>query len=310
MKNALQDQRPAPLLPDAGDVVPVDVVAAGRVADRGAGEKRRAARGERVLEMRHALRHEGPCERAEQPARPHEAVPRQPQAGPQRRREAGAHVVFAVRPDGNVDRDDQVAKARAGDARHQAVDARRIARQVGLEPRIGRGVGHFFHRNERGAAHDCGNARRLRRLREHEVAAVGRQRADADRRDPEGRRVALAEQRDLLRAPGDIDQHPGQEVVRVERGAVGVQRAVVLRRAGDVAEQRARQPAPGRVLEVLQRQDAGQAPWCRGSSRGLRRRGARGIEGTRENSHVRHPVSRSVRADCRGTEGFKKANLW
>ena len=75
MDDALEDQPCRPAFAHDIEVVPVEVIAAAQVALHVARQDRRATLGEIVLEVRHAMARDGREERAEGPARPHEAIP-------------------------------------------------------------------------------------------------------------------------------------------------------------------------------------------------------------------------------------------
>ena len=66
---ALDHESPLPALAYQLDVLPVQLVAQRRCRASGFSRARRAARGVRVLEMRHAVLEHGARRRAEQPAR-------------------------------------------------------------------------------------------------------------------------------------------------------------------------------------------------------------------------------------------------
>ena len=167
-------------------------------------------------------------ERAEQPPRPRDAVPREAQARLQRAREAGAQVVLAIRRGRRVDREHQRAVSRLRDAVDQRVDARRVARQVRLEPGV-RILGHdLLEPDQRRSRDDHRDVRLPRAAREHEIAAVRRHRADAHRPDAEGMRVGLAQQLDRLRAIADADEHARDEapLARMPRGCRAASRSL------------------------------------------------------------------------------------
>ena len=105
--------------------------------------------------------------------------------GLQRAREARAKVVLALGVGGRVDREHQRPVAGVRDAVDQRVDARELAGQVRLEPRIGLLRDDLLEADQRRSRHDHRDVRRLGASREHEVAAVRGHRADAHRADAE-----------------------------------------------------------------------------------------------------------------------------
>ena len=80
-------------------------------------------------------RHQRAQEHAEQPARADDAVPGEPQRGPQRRAVAVAHVVLAVGRHLHVHGQHQRVEAGARGALDEPRDGPGVARQIGLEPR-------------------------------------------------------------------------------------------------------------------------------------------------------------------------------
>ncbi|CFM97203.1 Uncharacterised protein [Bordetella pertussis] len=255
MHDALDDQLAAPGPADALHMAPVQVVARREIAQHVGRQDGRAARGERVLEMRHPVRQQGAQEGAGQPARAAQAVPSQPQARLERGGEARAHIVLAVGRDWNVHGQHQRPVAGARHALDQRVDAPGVAGQVGLEPGARRLARHFLERDERRSAHDGGDARRARRAGQHDVAAVGRQGADAHGGDAKGRGPFLAEELGARMTRRDVHQHARQESVFGEGAPVVVVCLVILGRARHVAENRPRQAA-ARAAEAADRGSA------------------------------------------------------
>ncbi len=227
-----------------------------------------------VLEMRHAVPPQGLEKAAEQPARVADALPGQAWPGPQRRGKAGAHIVLAVGGHGRVHRDHQGLHAGGGHAVQQRIDLALVARQVGLEPCMGRGRHHLLQPDQRGAAHDGRHARLLCGLGQHQIASVGRQRGNAHGRHAEGRAVAAPEQLEGGVALCHAHQRARHEGQLGKGAAVVRQRGVVLHRAADVGMDGARQMAPRQPLEIIERQHLAQAArrpgrgWCSGCGSG------------------------------------------
>lgn len=239
-EDALDDQIAFPLRTNLREMRPVEVIARGEVAQHMRGQDRRAARRERIFEVRHPVPEQCPGKRADQPARPRQSVPRETHARTQRRGEAGTDVVLAIRRNGNVDGHDERPVSRTRDALEQRGDAFGIARKISLKPGGRRCRRDRFERDQRRAAHDRCDACRLRGAGEHDVAAIGRQRVDAHRRDTERRGEPLPEQVDRLRAGRHVAQHARREAEFVEHAAVVVARAIVFGGAAHVAEDRTR----------------------------------------------------------------------
>ena len=256
VEDALDDEVATPALANALDMLPVQVVAARGVADGGVGQQGCAACGKRVLEVRHAVVDQRAQHGAHHPAWTDDAVVGQTQRGAQRHGEAGAHIVFAVGPDGNVHGDDQRAKASGCDAVDQSVDARGVAGQVGLEPGGRRGLGYVFHGNQGGAAHDGGNAVGGSGLRQHQIATVGIDGADAHGGHAKRRVPGLPEQLDLLVALGHVHHDLGAEAVLLKAVTVGMQGHAIFGGARDIAKQGAGQVFACCVFKVVQRQNA------------------------------------------------------
>ena len=213
--------------------------------------------------MRHSMPQQGAQEGTEQPARMRNAIPCQPQARAQRRREAGAYIVFAIGGDRNIHRHDQCLKSRPRHAAHQRLNARDVAGHICLEPGSGRLLRHFFQRYQGRTAHDARNVLVQRRPRQHGVAAIRRQCCDPHRGNPERRGILVPEQIDSLIASRHIDQHPGGETVIVERLPVVFKRAIVFGGPRHVTEDRPRQQALRPHLEIGQGQHAAQGAWQR-----------------------------------------------
>ena len=257
VQQALQYQVAFPEASDALEVGPGEVAAVRVVAQHVAREDGRAARRVVVLEVRHAVAEQRLQEGAEQPARVRQALPGQRQVRPKGRVEAGPHVVLAVRGHRRVGGDHQRPETGPGDALDEGIDLCLIAGQVGLKPGAGMGLGDRLERDERRAADDHRYVGCRRSACHDDVAAIGRQGAQADGRDAERRGVGAAEERARLRAVRDIDQHPRQETEVVERGPVAPQRRLALRAADDVAEDRLGQMPSCRAFEVVEAEDVG-----------------------------------------------------
>jgi len=160
-----------------------------------------------------------------------------------------------------IDRDHEGLEARLRDALDQRRDVRDVSRKVGLKPRRRALLRDFFQPDQRRSAHDHRDICLRCRIRHDQVAAVGVQRADADRRDAERRRVGATEKRCLLRALRHVDEHARQEAELREGGAIVVQRPVRLDGAGHVAEDGSRQIAARGGLEVVEAKHATQSRW-------------------------------------------------
>ena len=248
-----------PALADGGQMRPGQVGAVREIAHHAGRQDGRAPVRIVVLEMRHAVAPQGLEKAAEQPARVADALPGQARPGPQRRGKAGAHIVLAVGGHGRVHGDHQGLHAGGGHAVQQRIDLALVARQVGLEPGVGRGRHHLLQPDQRGAAHDGRHARLLCGLGQHQIAPVGRQRGNAHGRHAEGRAVAAPEQLEGGVALCHAHQRARHEGQLGKGAAVVRQRGVVLHRAADVGMDGARQMAPRQPLEIIERQHLAQA---------------------------------------------------
>ena len=212
-QNALDHERPLPAPADQLDVLPRQLIA---VADRAlevARDHRRAAGRIQVLEMRHAVLHDGARKRADRPARMGHHVPDELGARLDRNAEAGSHVVLAVGRDRYVHGQHEHLVARGGDAIDQRFDARGIARQIGLVPGGGARGANLLEPDQRSPAQDHRNVCVGGGLCEGEIAAVGADRGGAHRGDAERRGVGAAEQHLGVAPPRDVDEVPRDERV-------------------------------------------------------------------------------------------------
>jgi hypothetical protein len=286
MHDPFDHESAGPSLADVLDVAPHEASAIREVARHVTGEDGHASRGVGILEVRHAMLGQRAQERAEEPARTHQAIPGKPRPGSQRAREARAQVVLLVRVRGCVDGEHKRLVAGARRAIDERVDLRKLTRQVGLEPGVLR-LGHYlFQTDQRRSREHHGNVGGMRAASEHQVAAIRGHCADAHRPDAEGMRVGPAQQLDRLRAVGHAYQHARQETPLEERRAVVAARDVVLDAARYVAEERARKVAPCGRLEVVEPEDVTQA--ARAAPRRCRKL-------RRADTGVRHRLARGHR---------------
>ena len=267
MQHALDQQLAREAAADEFQVRPGQPVPRAEGAFQVAREDRRAAPRIHVLEMRHAVVLQRLEPGAEGPGGMRRPLPEQPEGRLQRDGVAVAYVVLAVGGNLDVHREDEGLEPRRNHAVDQRFDARGLARQVGLVPGVGVGLGHVLHPDQRRRRQDVGNVLRARRLRQRDVAAIGQQRGRSHRRDAEGRVVVAPEQRRLGVPCPRIGQHTRHEAPFGEGATVVGQRPVGLDTAGQVAVQHLRQVPRRGLLEVMQRQEALQV-------RRHRRRGA------------------------------------
>ena len=218
-------------------------------------QHRRAAFGVHVLEMRHAEIHHGARPGAEQPVRMGDRVPEHARRDRERHLKTVADVVLAVRRHRHVGGDDEGVVAGRRNAIDQRLDPLRQAGEIGLIPRCLIGGAHVLQRDQRRGAENHRHVLGSRRLRQHDVAAIGAERRRAHRRNAERRGIGLAEQRGGLVAAGDVVEHARHKAVFVEGLAVVAHRGVGLGAAGDVAVEEFWNPAPRDRLEIVERRD-------------------------------------------------------
>ena len=116
---------------------------------------RRAALGVHVLEMRHAVIHQGARPGAEQPVRMGDRVPGHARRDRERHLKAVADVVLAVGRHRHVGGDDEGVVAGRRHAIDQRLDALRHAGEIGLIPaRLDLRGAHILQRDQRRGAED------------------------------------------------------------------------------------------------------------------------------------------------------------
>ena len=189
-----------------------------------------------------------------------DALPGELQIGPQRQAPAVAHVVLAVGGDRHVDGQHEGIEARGGDAVDQRLDARRLARNVGLVPGRMAFTANVLHADERGRAENHRDVDSCRRAREHQIALIGADGRGTHGRDAERQRVFAAEQGRRQAPARHVGQHARNEGIVLIGVAIGAHRGIGLRSAGDEACQWARQMPHRRLFEIRQRQEAAQVP--------------------------------------------------
>ena len=126
---------------------------------------------------------------------------------------AVADVVLAVGRHRHVGGDDEGVVTGSRHAVDERLDAFSDAGEIGLIPGLRVFPAHVLQRDQRRGAQNHRHVGRGSRARQHDVAAIGAQRGRAHRRDPERRRIGLAEQGRGLVAAGDVVQHARHEAV-------------------------------------------------------------------------------------------------
>ena len=243
-------------------MVPGELVAPAHHTHEIARQDRRPAGRVHVLEMRHPVPQQRAQRRAEQPRRVRHSIPEQPRAGGERQPEAVADVVLAVGRHWHVRGQHEGAVAGCRHAVHQGLDACGLAREVGLIPTRSPFPSHILQRDQRRGAEDHRHASGERGARQHDVCAVGTNRANPHGGDPKRRRVLLAEQSDGLATARHVCQHARNKTVFSESGGVAAQRGPGFGGSGNEAMQHPRQVAASGGIEVIKRQEAVQAPAC------------------------------------------------
>ena len=259
-------------------MLPGKLVAMADVAHQVLGHHRRTALRVHVLEMRHAVIHQCARPGAEQPVWMRHRIPGDARRDRQRHLKAVADVVLAVGRHRHIGGDDEGVVTGSRHPVDQRLDAFRHAGEIGLIPGLLVFPAHVFQRDQRRGAENHRHVGRGSRARQHDVAAIGAQRGRAHRRDPERRRIGLAEQGRGLVAAGDVVQHARHEAVFIEGFTVVADRSVGLGPARDVAIEKFRNPAPRRRFEIVQREIAlqGARNGALGTSHGCRWRSGQG----------------------------------
>src|SRR5262249_11866701 len=123
---------------------------------------------------------------------------------------------------------------------------------IELVPRVfRRDAGRVLDRVIAGAGHDVGDVRLTRGLGQHHVGAAAKQPGAAGRRDAEGARKGLPEDRRRLLALGDIDEIARQQLMLMEGGGVAVEPVLVLQPALDEIEGDLRQAPLRHAVQIF-----------------------------------------------------------
>ncbi len=201
---ALDHQLAVPAAADQFDMFPGELVAIADVAHQVFGKHRRPAHRVHILEMRHAVIHQRARPGAEQPMRMRDGIPGDARRDGERDLKTVADIVFAVRWNRHVGRHDEGVIAGRGHPIDQRLDARGIARQIGLIPGRRIFAPHVFQRDQGGRAENHRHILRGSRARQHNVPAIGGKRRGAHRRNAERCVIRLAEQLRGLHAVRDV----------------------------------------------------------------------------------------------------------
>ena len=157
---------------------------------------------------------------------------------------AVAHVVFAIGAHGAVHRDHQRFEAGVFGALHQRMRHAHIRPHIKLKPQGATGeFGHVFHAGLRAGGQRKRNVRRLGGTRQLQLALEIQHAGRARGRYAHRHTVLFAEQRDLLIALGDIDQHLRLQLDALKRGAIVAQCNFVFGAPIDKFKQPLRQTA-------------------------------------------------------------------
>ena len=180
---------------------------------------------------------------------------RQPFAA-EEREVAVPEVAVAPAERERVERDHDRAVARRAGAVDEAAGQLAVAPPVELEPalRVAELHGDVLERGRGGAREDHRHAGRLRGARDAELGVGMHDREHADRGEQERRRRAQPEHLDREVALGVAGEHPRPQAAPLERLAVGPDRRLRARAAGDVVERSLLQPVAGACLPVLGRE--------------------------------------------------------
>ena len=150
-----------------------------------------------------------------------------------------------------VEGDDDCAVARLFGPRDEAGADVAIRDPVELEPARAPCLGDLLERVRRGARDDQRHLRRRGRLRDTDLAFLGRDRQHSDGREQERRRRVGAEDVDRDVALDVAGEHPRLDPPPVECREVRAERRLAARTAGDVAESAGIELLLGRPLPVL-----------------------------------------------------------
>ncbi len=131
---ALDHELALPAPADQLDMLPGELIALADVAHQVLRKRRRAAHRVHVLEMRHAVIHQRARPGAEQPVRVGHYIHGDPRRDRERNAKSVADVVLAVGRHRDVGGHHEGVVAGGGDPVDQWLDARSIARQIGLIP--------------------------------------------------------------------------------------------------------------------------------------------------------------------------------
>ena len=258
--DAFQHQLAAPLLTNAADVLPIEMLPAGKVPLDVLGDEGNAALRTDMLEMRHAVTTDRAQEGTQRPFGMRCALPQQAKVGANRRLVPGAHVVFTARHHGGVDRHHQRLDSGTSHTRHQGMNGCRIGWHVSLVPDIGIDLGNRLQRDQSGGADDHGNTGPPGSAGQANVATVGGQRADAHRCDAERQGMFAPHQRGSGRPPADIDQRAMHEPDLAKGPKIVIVGGIGFRRTGHVTEDGLGQHPPRETLEIRQAEDVSQPP--------------------------------------------------
>ena len=168
----------------------------------------------------------------------------------ERQAEAVMRVVFAVRRNRRIDRDDQRLEPVAIGALDQLMRQLALLPDIELEPQPPADRGDLLHRRHRGGGQRQRDFRLRRGLGEFQFALVPAQAGRSGGRDRHRQAGRLAEQRGGNAAPRHIDQRAVAQLDALERRAVVGDREMVLGGAVDEVEHALRQPPLGRGAQV------------------------------------------------------------
>ncbi|MCP9953992.1 hypothetical protein LUX33_39935 [Actinomadura madurae] len=129
----------------------------------------------------------------------------------------------------------------------------RLDEELEPQPGLGRRRRDVPDRDGRGHAHHHDRLGAGRRPRRGPLALGGGEPVERGRRDEDGRRRAVAEQRDARLGLLDPGEHAGDQREAPERGLVGAQGGLVARAAREVVAVRRVEALAGRRLELAQR---------------------------------------------------------
>ena len=246
VQEALDEERPAPLLAQTVDVTPTNVGIELLVHQRAEGDDRGPFA---VIDegRRRRLRH------AHEPARPAQEVEHAARTPPQRKRHAVAGVAVAARHHLIVDGEDErlvTGRRRAGrEFRGEAT----ILIEKHLHPfRSRRGCADLLEGRGRGVAGAVDGPEPRRRAGRGEFGVRPQETGEAGRPDDDGRAQFGAEQLDRLVARRRALEQLGRELDRRQRRLVAAHGDLVAGRAVDHVEQHPRQPLSGKRAQRRQ----------------------------------------------------------